>query len=178
MKKAIVLLGLTLLAATPAMAQVPSIGVYFDAAGTQNTAILNGGFDEFHTAYVIGHAEALVGGAAFALDIFPRITILNAVYPAGIQIGDLYTGIEIGLSEPVIGFFNQPVLLGTLTLWTGEYLLNYARINVVPWWPRYESVMMANAQGALIPAAGRCSWLSVPVPNESNSWGNVKALYQ
>lgn len=179
MKKVLVLSALIALLAAPAMASTPfpSVGVYFNPQGTQSYATLNGGFDETHTAYVIAFAEALVGGAAFKIDIYPEIMILIGEYPMGVQFGELLTGIEIGLTNPVVGFFGQPVRLATLTLFTGEALIDYGRLNVIPH-PNYNSVVLADGNANLFPAAGVCAWLTIPVPNEQSSWGQVKSLFQ
>lgn len=178
MKKCYGLIALALLLSAPVLAQDNTIGVYFDTAGTQNTAILNGGFDELHTAYIIGFGEMVVGGAAFKLDMDPRITLINATFPAGVQIGTLVDGIEIGLQFPAAGYYHTPVLLGTMTLFTNGYLIAYGRLNIVPFFPNYENVTLADAGGFLFPAIGLCSWMTIPVATEESTWGGVKALYQ
>ena len=119
MKKSYGLIALALLlAAAPAFAQNPTVGVYFDPAGTQNSATRNGGYDEQYTAYIIAYFENVVGGAAYQLTIDnPGITLLAETIPPGIEVGTALTGCEIGLTVPQFGFYGKPVLLETLTLY-------------------------------------------------------------
>lgn len=178
MRKVLIALALAACAAVPAAAQQSSIGVYFNAAGTQSTATLNGGYDELHTAYVIGFGEMLLGGAAFKLDLDPRIVLVNATFPVGVQIGDLVNGIEIGFQEPEIGFFGRPVRLATLTLFTGANLFANAQLGVSPYLTKYNAVVVADGNGNLFEAEGRTAFLTIPVPSVSSTWGQVKGLYQ
>lgn len=181
MKKSFGLLALlALVLATSAAAQAPmSIGVYFDTAGTQCSKTVAGGPDEDpFDAYVIAFAEMVVGGAAFKLDKDPAIVVTGVAYPAGIQIGDILTGIEIGLTNPQIGYFGNPVRLATLTIWPGMQIIPYGRLNIVPWSPNYNAVILSDQNGVLSPAVGHCAWLNIPVPEQQTSWGDVKNLYQ
>lgn len=171
-------IALALLVVAPAAAQQASIGVYFDAAGTQTTGVFNGGYDEEHTAYLIGHYEGVVGGAACKVVLDPRIILFNTVYPAGIQIGDLLAGVEIGLLDPGLGFFGQPVRLATMTLFTGANLIANAEIQVAAFDPKYSEVLLADIGGNLISAVGLTSTLTIPVASESDSWSQVKDLYR
>lgn len=177
MKKAYGILALAvLLLAQPVLAQYPSVGVYFDEAGTQNTAFLPGDYFPPHTAYVIAFAEALVGGAAFKLDVYPEILVLQTTYPAGLQIGDPLAGVEIGLTEPQIGYDHLPVRLADLTIYLPD-LMDFARLNTIPH-PNYPAVTISDQNGNLFPAVGRCAWITVPVSNDDSTWGAVKKLYQ
>ena len=184
MKKVFGILALTmaLLVATNVCAQDKSIGVYFDTAGTQNgkTSTAEWGhpapapFD----AYVIAFAEMVVGGAAFKLEMNPAINFVGASYPAGIQIGEIRTGIEIGLTNPVVGYFGYPVRLATVSIWPGWTAFSDALMCIVPWTPNYPDVTLSDNQGVLYPAEGRCAHFSVVVPGDETSWGSVKSLYQ
>lgn len=171
-------IALALLVVSPAAAQPASVGVYFDTAGTQTTAVLNGGYDEMHDAYLIGFVETFVGGAACKLVLDPHIMLISAVYPAGMQIGDLLNGVEMGFIDPIMGYFGLPVRLATLQLWTGANVFANGMLAVEPWAPRYESVLLADVGGNLIPAAGLTSWLTIPVSAPTSSWSQVKDLYR
>lgn len=169
MKNVHVILALILFA-VPALAQTPNVGVYFNTAGTQNTAVFNGGVDETHTAFVLARAEMLIGGAAFKLTLDPRIVVLGVAYPMGVQFGELATGVEVGLTEPLSGYFGVPVLIATLTLWTGANLIANGEINVVGH-PAYgDMVVVANAGGDLFPGEGRTALLTIPVSAGDGSW--------
>jgi len=171
-------IALALLVAVPAVAQQATIGVYFDAAGTQTTGVFNGGYDVVHTAYLIGFVETFVGGAACKVALDSHILLLGAVYPPGVQIGDLLAGVEIGFTEPILGYFGQPVVMATLQLFTGANLLVNGEINVLPFTPKYSEVLLADVNGTLIPATGLTSLLTIPVATEANSWSQVKDLYR
>jgi hypothetical protein len=166
MKKGTIGIALMLmLAATPLLAQVATVGVYFDAAGTQVSGTFNGGVDEFHQAYVVVFWEAFVGGASYQL--------------AGVQIGDPLDGcgVEIGLSSAAFGFYSTPVVITELTFWTGDQIIYDAMLCVEPHC-NYSTVVVADRDAQVFEAAGLCAFLTVPVANEADSWGAVKNLYK
>ncbi len=171
-------IALALLVVSPAAAQQASIGVYFDPDGTQTAAVFNGGFDEVHDAYLIGFAETFVGGAACKLVLDPRITLISAVYAPGVQIGDLLAGVEIGFTDPILGYFGRPVVMATLQLWTGANLLANGELSIVPMTPKYQDVLIADLNGNVMTATGLTSWLTIPVAADANSWSQVKDLYR
>lgn len=178
MQKMITILALTALIAVAgsALAQSPSVGLYFDTDGLNSTAVLNGGNDEFYDAYILAFSDRSIDGAAFMLDIFPDIELLNVAYPGGSAIGDLKTGVEISLDSPALGA-PQPVVLAELTLFTGLNLVYYGRLNTVPH-PDLPFVALTPAGEAPAPAEGTCAWLTVPVDEQKTSWGGVKTLYR
>jgi hypothetical protein len=181
MKKGTIGIALMLmLAATPLLAQVATVGVYFDAAGTQVSGTFNGGVDEFHQAYVVVFWEAFVGGASYQLNVDPRVSILSKTYPlAGVQIGDPLDGcgVEIGLSSAAFGFYSTPVVITELTFWTGDQIIYDAMLCVEPHC-NYSTVVVADRDAQVFEAAGLCAFLTVPVANEADSWGAVKNLYK
>ncbi len=155
----------------------PQVGIYFDLAATNAHATFNGGVDVFHTAYImITNAEQTVGGAAFKLTMDPRIQLLNATFPAGVQIGQLTDGTQIGFTDCYAGFFGNPVLCATLTLWTGMNLLSNAELRIDPY-PMTGIVQIANCLGELRTVGGGVATLTIPVGVETDSWGGVKSLY-
>ncbi len=159
-----------------AVAQTPSVGVYFDTDGLQAHAVLNGGNDETHTAWVLAFSDTPIAGAAFMLDILPDITILDEIYFGGTAIGSAKTGLELTLDVPVDPA-GQPVVLGELTLFTGEFLVYYGRLNTIPH-PSFSFVSLSDGQGASTPAAGTCAYLTVPVDDADTTWGGVKELFR
>ena len=179
MKKSYGLIALALLlAVAPAFAQNGTVGVYFDAKGTQSSATLNGGYDETHNAYIVAFMENMIGGAAYQLTMDPRITLLSETPAPGILVGNALTGCEVGLTTPIVGFYGTPALLETLTLWTGANLISDGQLCIGPWVGRYDTVLLSDHMGTLYPAVGLCGYLSIPVATESNTWGGVKDLYK
>jgi len=155
----------------------PKIGIYFDTAATQTQGTFNGGFDTYHTAYIFAvDTEKLVGGAAFKLTMDARISLLSATFPAGVQIGTLLEGIQIGFTDCAPGFYGTPVLCSTLTLWTGANLLADAELRIDPY-PLAGVIQLADCDGIITNVAGGTATLTIPVGAESDTWGQVKALY-
>lgn len=158
-----ILLALALTAmAGSAVAQPTAIGVYYDTAATETSYTFEGGPTSFLTAYIYStNTEQTVGGAAFKLDLDPRITILNQSFPAGVQIGSLPLGIQIGLTECSIGYFGVPTLFATVTLWTNEYSMTDAELTISPY-PQSGVVELSDCEGNLRVVDGLTSHLTVP----------------
>jgi len=155
----------------------PGVGIYFDTAATSNVGSFNGGYDTYHTAYVIAtNAEATVGGAAYKLELDSRITLLAHTYPAGIQIGDPISGIQVGFTDCYVGYYGVPVLVSTLTLWTGNQLLSDAQMSITAY-PPAGVVQLSDCEGNLRSVAGGTAYLSIPVAAENQSWSQIKTLY-
>lgn len=156
----------------------PAVGIYFDTAASSNYGTFNGGFNEYHTAYVmVTNAEATVGGVAYKLELDPRITLLAHTYPLGIQIGEPLTGIQVAFTECYIGYFGVPVLASTLTLWTGDQLLTEAQLKISAY-PQTGTIQLADCDGNLRNVEGGTAYLSIPVAAENQSWSKIKTLYE
>lgn len=155
----------------------PSVGIFFDTAATTTYGTFNGGYDEYHTAYIMAvNTEATVGGAAYKLNLDPRISLLAHTYPAGLQIGDPLTGIQVGFTDCFVGYFGVPVLVSTLTLWTGANLLNEAELSITAY-PPAGAVQISDCEGNLRSVDGGTAYLTIPVATENQSWGQIKNLY-
>ncbi len=179
MKKGCGLIALALLlAAAPAFAQNPTIGVYFDPQGRSTFEPAHLTPFPTYTAYVIAFFENVVGGAAYKITMDPGFLVTQEVFPAGIQIGTCTTGCEIGLTVPQFGFYHEPVLLETLTIMGFDDRYGSTRISVGPWEGRYETVLLSDHLGTLYPADGLESWIWCTVGTESATWGSVKSLYR
>jgi len=176
--QSIVVMAALIALAVPALAQEAAIGVYFDLDATQNTATNVGGFDVEHTAYVmVTNAEQMVAGGAFKIVMDPRIIMLSAVYPPGINYGDpLGTGVEVAITDPVVAYYGVPALLATLTLSTLDNLMDNAEIQIVSH-GEYAAPTISNHLGTLTEVAGDSAFLTIPVENEAQTWGSMKALY-
>lgn len=173
----LVMLGVVALAGAAFAQGETTIGVFWDTAATQTLRTAAGGFDVNHTAYIYCvDSEQVVGGAAFMLAKDTRLTDIGQVFPAGVQIGDLYTGLQIGLTTPQIGYYGTPVWLGTVTYWAANLLLENAEISVVAY-PAEGAILLSDHNGELREVAGGTAYLTIPVDNDETSWGAVKNLY-
>ncbi len=156
----------------------PVLGVYWDQAATITSATYNGGVGEVYTAYVmVTGGPILLGGASFRLSLDPNITLVTAQPVPSVALGDVFNGIEIGLYDPVFVDPDHPGLVMTLVMTTMNNLVDNAPICVINH-PDYDSVMLAESDGTLVPAEGGCAFLTVPVENENRSWTDVKALFK
>ncbi len=177
--QSIVVMAALIALAVPALAQTEAaIGVYFDLDATQSTATSFGGFDVEHTAYVMAtNSEQMVAGGAFKIVMDPRIIMLSSVYPPGINYGNpLVSGVEVAMTDAVVAYYGVPALLATLTLSTLDNLMDNAEIQIVSH-SEYAAPTISNHLGALTEVAGDSAFLTIPVENEAQTWGSMKALY-
>ncbi|MHB8079123.1 MAG: hypothetical protein ACYDIE_07700 [Candidatus Krumholzibacteriia bacterium] len=155
----------------------PTVGIFFDTAATITQGVFNGGYDQYQTAYIIvTNAEATVGGAAYKLELDSRITLLAHTYPAGIQIGEPLTGVQVGFTDCYIGYYGVPVLVSTLTLWTGNQLLTDAQLHIAAY-PPAGTIQLSDCEGNLRNVEGGTAYLTIPVAAENQSWSKIKTLY-
>jgi hypothetical protein len=163
--------------ATPLFAQLPTVGVYWNMQGTQMVGTLNG--DDMVHAYVIAFWENRLAGAAWSLELDPRLTLVSLTFADGLHIGDPMDGcgVDQALFDPAFGFFGTPIFLADLQLYTGMELLVDGLICVRPNC-NYPSVMVADASGILYEACCSCAFFNIPVEAEQHTWGSVKDLYR
>lgn len=155
----------------------PTVGIFFDLAATSVSGTFNGGYDQLHTAYVMAvNTESTVGGAAYKLELDSHISLMAHTYPAGIQIGEPLSGIQVGFTDCYVGYFGVPVRISTLTLWTGAYLLNDAEMRIAAY-PMAGVIQLSDCEGNLRNVAGGTAYLTIPVAAESHSWSQIKTLY-
>jgi hypothetical protein len=155
----------------------PEIGVFWDEAGTETVSIQNGGVTEIHNAWImVRNAEMMVGGAAFKLELDPRIMILSATPANGLVFGTLTSGVEIGLYNYLPVFGTDPGLLYTLQTTTFNTLMVNAELRIVRH-PNYDAPKVADNSAVAWSANGLTSYLTIPVGTEEMSWGQVKSLY-
>ncbi|MBK7702385.1 MAG: hypothetical protein IPI34_05550 [bacterium] len=155
----------------------PEIGLFWDAEGTETVSTQNGGFTEIHNAWImVRNAEMMVGGAAFKLNLDPRVMILNATPAAGLIFGNPASGVEMGLYSYLPVFGSDPGLLYTLQLSTLNYLMVNAELAIVNH-PEYDAPKVADNNAVQWSADGLTSYLTIPVETEQMSWGQVKSLY-
>ncbi len=158
---------------------IPTVCVYFDEAGTQtDTAYLPQTLLEAHV--MVRDAEMLMQGVALKLDALdPVFTLLGTTYADGVQQGDLYNGLELGLYAPVPVFGDDVGLIATMSLIVSENATPVqAQFEIVPH-PDYDDVMVSDQTAYQYPA-NTCgvSTVDVPIPNEDVTWGALKTLYR
>lgn len=177
MKKMVLALVVAVILAlnVPVMAQ-PTVGVFFDEDGTQVSGTFNG--QEQFDAYVMAHwLEGVVGGASYALELPTGLMLTGTDYPAGAHVGepDDGCGVELGLSQPIGGFWGNAILLTTLHLFS-PITLN-GSICVIPHC-HYQQVKVADANATLWDAVGQCAFVDIPVATDESTWGAVKSMYR
>jgi len=169
MKKFSVLVVALLMLATPLFAQVtpPTIGVYFDQAGTQTEAPCTGAGD-YVTAYIIAKGgQMFMGGTSFALEVQSDIQIVAANLVAGaVEIPsnpDLTAGVELGLYDATWVDADHPLILYSLILTCADRPLGNLPITVVNH-PNYTNVVVAQNDGTLFDTTGGTAYLTPPPP--------------
>jgi len=162
--------------ATSTMGSAPTmVGIYFDTAATQTVKVCNGGADEYYTAYIfIVNATHKAGGAGYKLLLDPRMQLVSATYPPGVRQGAPLAGIEVGFTAcyPI----GTPVLVSTLTLWTGNNLIENAEMRIDPY-PPTGAVEFADCNGVIYNVDGGSAFLTIPISTEAMTWAAIKALY-
>jgi hypothetical protein len=159
------------------MRPTPEIGVFFDTAATELSAIYNGGVGELYQAWIcVRNAEMMVGGAAFKMNLDPRITLLSAVPASALIFGTPTTGVEMGLYTNLPVFGSTPGILYSLLFTTFNNQMIDATISIVNH-PSYDTPKVADNSAVQWTADGLTSFLTIPVATEEMSWGQVKSLY-
>jgi hypothetical protein len=156
----------------------PTIGVYFDEAGTEQAKVTNGGVGVIHQAYIlVKNAEMLVGGATFTLELDPLIMLGNAVPASALVLGSLTTGVEMGLYSYLPVFGTDVGLLYSLDLMTFNNIMTDAPLTITNH-PSYTNPMVADNNAFQFDAVGETALLTIVVPTEEKAWGDVKSLYR
>ncbi|MBU0740807.1 hypothetical protein KKG45_04480 [bacterium] len=156
----------------------PTIGIYFDEAGTVQHIEPNGGVGVTHTAYImIKEAEMIVGGATFKLEIDPLIMLGSAVPVDALVLGSLTSGVEMGLYTYMPVFGAGTGLLYTIDLITFNNLMTDAPLTISNH-PNYDYPVVADNNAYQFEADGLTSTMTIVVPTENKAWGDVKNLYQ
>jgi hypothetical protein len=172
---------LFVMAAGSAAAQC-TIGVYSDAAGTSNVATGMRNGDPFHV-YVVVFDEAALNAVSYGLvvpGLNQDIYLMNSAWgPTGDGINIMTSnGSNVGLGECAPGFYGSPILVADYTLLYPDYAL-----------PRTVSVVANPDSDPNLPVVSDCTgvlhtcdfgptcMVDGPIPAESHSFGEVKALY-
>ena len=151
----------------------PGIGLYFDENATATVS----GYEIMvpTQAYIcILQAEMMVSGAAFKLEVPINALAAGAVYPAGLAIGDIGQGVEVGLTTPIPGF-SGVVLLTTLQIivTSGE-----PAVLLVVAHPDYATPLVADSLGNLVEAVGTGGTLTRGLPVGAATWSELKTMFR
>lgn len=106
---------------------------------------------EVVTAYVtVEQGEMVVGGAAFRINPFPSsLLVLDVSYPPGLVIGDIFSGVEIGITDPIPQFGEDRAVVATIDVMA----LGLTSHEIFPMsHPSYPEPMVAHYSGAYEPA--------------------------
>ena len=164
-----------LLCAASVSAQIApeaTLGVYFDQAGTLPYAMITDA--TITPVYVCAvRAEMMVGGAAFRIAMPDWILFLGESYPDGLPIGDVMSGLELGLTTPLPVFGTGAAVLATIMVLPPDY--PFAVIEMLPH-PSYAEPMLADSAGVLYEVDGQPGHMTHPDPAEERSWGEVKSV--
>lgn len=156
----------------------PHIGVYFDEDATQYELVTNGGIGVVHKAYItVTEAEMVVGGATFKLELDSLIMIGNAAHADALVLGSLTTGVEMGLYDYLPVFDTQVGVLYELDLMTFDNVMEDAELAITNH-PSYATPIVADSGAYEFAAVGDTGYLTIVVPTEDKSWGEVKDLYR
>lgn len=165
-----------------ALAQVCSVGVYADEAGTQSVfqPTQNKEFD----VHVVLFTENVVNALSYSVDIPGQnvdLFVVNEDFgPSanGINIRTV-NGENVGLGECAIGFTGLPVLVATYTCVMpfpgspARTITLSGNVDQDPLVPVY-----STCQGELTPCdVGPTLVVDMPVATEATSFGAVKSLY-
>jgi hypothetical protein len=172
-----IMLGAVFFISVPVTAQtMGEVGVYWDSVewyrypsdghGTEAPLIYDG--------YVVLMVEDVVTGMAFELiDYRSDTSLVSMEYPAGLQIGDAWSGgVEIGFTEPFYGFLGTRMNVCHFTLANHRYP-EEARIevDVVPHL-NFGAVVYTNGEAQIVPV------YVLPVGSEASSFGAIKNLFR
>ena len=180
-----------------------TIGVYFDAAGTE-MATTPVQWQELYM-FVILFVEAPVGGAAWQLEMTspqypgdlvgpppgsgrlqplddpPPFYHLGTIAQGPVVLGDPFeSGIRQGFANCNTGFFGNPILLATIILLPWADILGAVEVDISVIPEQYEGLVYADCAANICDSVeGLTSHLGVTVISaERESWGAVKALYR
>ncbi len=158
-----------------------SICVYFDAEGTTTELAPTGSAGaplEFE-AYVIIFVEDAVTGASYTVNVIDEnpanpVVYLGSDYPAGLQVGDPFTGIEVAFTGTQYGFLGTPVIVETM------HYLKFVPANwdattfsLTPH-PNYMDLIYGDGEGT-IQTLVTCA---EAVDNDASSFGEIKSMFR
>jgi hypothetical protein len=179
-----VTLVVTLLAASTAMAQGPTISVYFGPNQESVSQAQTG--TQFKIWIVLSNINDTVNAVEYKLTLPPEVAIVDpGLYPGAIDVGNASTGSAIGLPECLPVFDSMDPMYQTLVVaeMTAVAVADFPAFNVTiteftgspqdpGTAPRY-----SNCESQLTNLTPEGGTLQSSVGSESASWSAVKSLY-
>jgi hypothetical protein len=170
------------LSAGTLMAQDGTIAAYFTDDGITYSRFID--YAAFtYDAHIVIYVEDDVYGAAYSLDFDGTgLNLIDETYPEGsFHVGDMLSGVEVGLNNPVSGYGGQPVFVGTATFFNNIYPnvpdvtfeIEPAQIYQTP---VYSDGAVLQPLSGLASAIGNHA--GVVESDEGTTWGEVKALFR
>jgi len=151
--KMLAALSVVLLAGSMLPAQAdPIFEIHFDAdrspVGPATTVRIN----EIGQAYfVVRNIDMMLGGAAFKLQMPTHLMILGDWFQEGVIVGSLFSGLEIGLNQPIPIFGNDVAVIGGFAFMAPSLLIE--GLHPMPH-PDYGDILVAHATGETVAALG------------------------
>lgn len=168
----------------PGMIEVvlrPTLGLYFDAAGTSQTGSFVGGPDEYRDVWLlIQDLDRPIDALYFTLDLPPSMEVVDTVLPTGAVLdGDLTTGAVISYTPRLEAPGFTPVEMARFTVRLGPEPLFDARLAVTS----YDAPGVGSPFVAIFPAqAYRAislpATITLPIGAEKRTMSEVKALFR
>lgn len=160
----------------------PEVGIFFDPAGTTLEGAYNGGPGERIDAWVVvRHLDHVIDWMAFSLELPPEFALVGVDYaPEAVVLSGALPG-DVRLDfTPVVEVPGDAVfVVAHLSILAGNQVVDSAVLRPGGYTP-YEStapILYPGALGHPYQATALVSTLSIPVANESSSWGRVKSLF-
>jgi len=111
---------------------------------------------------VVENADMMVGGASFRIENSNGFPVLGYWTPDGVAIGDLFTGIEIGLTTPVPQFGAPAIIASFQVLADRPTTVTMSVLEH----PDESDILVADSDGALSVARGNTLTLTAPIHPE------------
>ena len=141
---------LILLVTTTVVSAEPIFEIHFDAGRSPVGPATNVRINEIGHAYlVVRNADMLVGGASFRLAPPNQLVILGSWLAEGVAIGNLFAGVELGLTHPIPQFGEDIAVIGGFDFLAPTLLIE--ELMPLPH-PDYETIVVANSSGELTSA--------------------------
>ena len=180
MRRPLVVIIALLLSTSPLLAQDGTIAAYFTQDGVNYSRFVD--FAAFsYDAHIIIYVEDNVEGAAYSLDVVGSgLNLVDQTYPENsFHVGDILSGVEVGLMNPVSGQGGQPVFVGTATFFNNIYPnVPNVSFEIMPaelyQTPVYSDGAVLQPLSGLVSALG--DHAGVVGADEGMTWGRVKAL--
>lgn len=159
----------------------PTIGLYFDEAGTVQDGTFIGGDDEFRDVYMlIRDLDRPIDACYFALSLPPSMEVVETELPEGATLtGDVMTAASIAFSPQLEAPGFTPVLMARFRVRLGGEYLFGAELKAVG----YDMGGYGTPAVVIVPAWAFQSislpaYVTLPIAAERKSMSELKSLYR